>query len=152
MGVNKLTEIWKDSIEKACSLFVLQEVFYMFAVDMMWCTWKGTEYLTTEHIYNLSNRFKKNGEARAGFSQPAWQHCLHSAETSGMATHTLCWHRHPRLCHHWPGLHWHRRRPLCDFTEHPSVGGTIVTSDHTKGEMFKREEEGDGRRLLGRGE
>lgn len=62
-----------------------------------------------------------NGEGRVG--QPARQHCLHSAEASGMAAHAVCRHRYPGLLSHRPGLHWYRCRPVCHLTEHPSAGG-----------------------------
>lgn len=48
-----------------------------------------------------------------------------------MAAYALRWHCHPRVCPHRPGIHWHWRRSLCHFTEHPGVGGMIVTTEHT---------------------
>lgn len=45
-----------------------------------------------------------------------------------MATHALCWHRHPGVSPHRPGLHRHWHCPLCHFKKHPSVGGTTVTA------------------------
>lgn len=70
---------------------------------------------------------QENGER--GVNQPARQHCLHTAETSGMAAHAVCWHRHPWVYGHWPGFHWNWCSPVCHFTEHPSVGGMTVTTE-----------------------
>lgn len=70
-----------------------------------------------------------------------------------MAAHALRWHYHPRVCPHRPGLHWHWRRPLCHVTEHPSVGGMTVTTEHTnqpgvllrvEGEMLQAKKRGRG--------
>lgn len=68
-----------------------------------------------------TQQVRDNGEGRVG--KPARQHCLHPAEAPGMAAHALCWDCHPGLFNHRPGLHWHRRCPVCHFTGHPSSGG-----------------------------